>query len=166
MTYKERLKRALLQARGLTMGMLNEITAPEDWIRRAVPGSNHALWIVGHLGVADNAFLGFLVPEKKVERDGYAELFGRGSTVRDELSAYPEPAELVEFMQERRRVLYGILDDCTDEDFTRPTPDEAPPFMFDWGAVFHMTAWHESLHSGQLTVIHRMLGQPPLFGRE
>ncbi|QDU37355.1 DinB superfamily protein [Maioricimonas rarisocia] len=166
MTYKERLKRALLQARGLTMGMLNEIATPEDWVRRPVPGSNHALWIAGHLGSADNAFIGFMVPEKKVQRDDYSEMFGRGSVVRDSLQDYPDPAQLVEFMKERRRTLYGILDECTEEDFTRPTPDGAPPFMFDWGSVFHMCAWHESLHSGQLTVIHRMLGQPPLVGRE
>ncbi|MEW4530439.1 DinB family protein [Maioricimonas sp. JC845] len=166
MTLKERLKQALVHARSLTMGMLNEINDPQDWIRRPVPGSNHALWIAGHLGSADNAFIGFMHPNRKIQRDAYAELFGRGSVVRDELSDYPDAQELVAFMQDRRQVLLDILDGCSDEDFTRPTPEGAPPFMFDWGAVFQMTAWHESLHTGQLTVIHRMIGQPPLVGRE
>ncbi|GAG45102.1 unnamed protein product, partial [marine sediment metagenome] len=37
-------------------------------------------------------------------------------------------------------------------------------FLKDYGAVFTTVTWHEAMHAGQLTIAHRALGNPPLFG--
>jgi uncharacterized damage-inducible protein DinB len=147
------------------MGILKEITDPADWIRRPVPGSNHAMWIAGHLAYADDAFLGMIDPGKASPREGFKDLFGKGSTPLDSLEAYPAHTDILEYLEDRRKAFYRALNDCSEEDFNKPTPEGAPAFMYDVGAVFQMCVWHESLHSGQLTVIHRMLGHQPLAGR-
>jgi hypothetical protein len=57
-----------------------------------------------------------------------------------------------------------LLDSLSDEDFSRPTPEGAPEFLPDVGSVFEMAVWHEGLHSGQLSVVRRILGHKPLAG--
>lgn len=164
MQWKERVKRALQHTRGFTDRVLGEFAMAEDWIRRPAEGGNHALWIAGHLGYATNGFIGWVDPSRKVERDDYVTLFGKGSVPQDELSAYPPPGDVQAFLSERGTVLLELLDQCTDADLARPV-SQGPAFMDDVGAVFQMAIWHESLHSGQLAVIHRMLGHLPISDR-
>lgn len=164
MNLTERLKRGLMHTRGFTDRILGEIRFPDDWIRRPAPQSNHAMWIAGHLGLATNSFIGFVDPGKKITRDELVPLFGKGTTPIDDLSAYPAPSEVVALLTERGNVFISLLDDLNDEDLAREVP-EGPAFMYDVGAVFQMAAWHEALHAGQLTVIHRMIGEKPFTER-
>lgn len=164
MELKERLKRALQHSRRFTDKVLGEITRAEDWVRRPNASTNHAMWIAGHLGLATNSFIGFVDATKKDCREDLAPLFGKGSRPLDDLRAYPTPADVTSFLTERGRVFMGLLDRCADDDFTRQVT-QGPSFMYDVGAVFQMAAWHETLHAGQLTVIHRMIGKTPIADR-
>lgn len=164
MELKERLKRGLLHTRGFTDRVLSEIKEPEDWIRRPADGVNHALWIAGHLGIATNSFIGLVDPTGSVDRETWKPLFGKGSQSIDDLTAYPAPSEVAGFLTERGNVFISLLEDCSDQDLCREVPG-GPGFMYDVAAVFQMSAWHEALHCGQLTVIHRMIGQSPIADR-
>lgn len=165
MQLKERLERGLLHARRVTEGVIKEIETPEGWLLRPSPGANHALWIVGHLAYADNSFTRLVAPERTAVRDDFKQLFGMGSTPADHLSDYPEMEEVLAYFTDRRQALLSALSEMTDEDFSRETPEQAPAFLYDFGSVFQIAMWHEGLHAGQLTIIHRMLGKPPLAGR-
>ncbi len=164
MDLKERLRRGLQHTRWFTDRVLSEIRLPDDWVRRPCPTANHAIWIAGHLGLATNSFIGFVDSSKKVERDDWVPLFGQRTEPIDDLMAYPAPSEVAAFLTERGNVLIGLLDECSDDDFAREVSD-GPAFMYDVGAVFQMAAWHEALHAGQLTVIHRMIGETPIADR-
>ena len=164
MELKQRLRSGLEHSRGFTAKVLSEIESDADWIRRPVPAANHALWIAGHLGYATNGFIGMVDPARKRSQDDYAQLFGKGSQCVDELSAYPPPAVVKGFWLERSAAFVELLDACSEEDLTREVP-QGPGFMPDVAAVFQMGVWHEALHAGQLTIIHRMLGQTPLTER-
>ena len=164
MDLKVRLERALRHTRGFTDKVLSEIALAEDWVRRPVAGANHAMWIAGHLTYATNVFIGFVDPDNKDSPQDLAPLFGKGTQPLDDLSAYPAPAEISRYLTERGETFIGLLDDCSDDDLAREVP-QGPAFMYDVGAVFQMAAWHEALHAGQLTVIHRMIGQTPIADR-
>lgn len=164
MDLKARLAKALLHTRWFTDKLLSEIPPGESWVQVPVAGSNHALWIAGHLGLATNAFIGFVDEAKKVQRDDIGALFGKGSQPTYKLADYPDPEEVVNFLSERGATFLKILEECSAEDLDREVP-QGPEFMYDVGAVFQMAAWHEALHSGQLTVIHRMIGQSPIADR-
>ena len=43
-------------ARQLTTSLLEDFHTREDWLHQTHPGTNHAIWIAGHLGLADNLF--------------------------------------------------------------------------------------------------------------
>lgn len=164
MNFKERLKHGLEHSRGFTAKVFAEIGDDENWVRRPTGGANHALWIAGHLGVATNYFIGLIDPTKAQNRKEYGLLFGKGSQPKDSLSEYPSPEEIKGFWSERATAFIDLLDACTDDDLEREIP-KGPGFMPDVASVFQMAVWHEALHSGQLSVIHRLVGQTPIADR-
>ncbi len=164
MDLKKRSKLALSHTRGFTEQVLSEFQQPQDWIRRASPNSNHAIWIAGHILYAENFFTGLVDPSQKQDFSKYASLFGKGSSLADNLDNYPSPEEILQLLKDQRKIFREVLNNCTEEDFQRKIED-GPAFMFDVAAVFQMSVWHESLHCGQLTVIHRSLGNSPLADR-
>lgn len=161
MDLKARLREGLVFSRGFTERLLDDFKTPDDWMTTPVGSSNHAMWIVGHLAVAENFFIKLAGGEVDVRED-YAKLFGKGSTPKSNAGDYPESSEVLAYLRQRREALLETLDHCSEEDFAKPTPEGAPPFMHDLGAMFQMMVWHESLHSGQLTTIRRSLGHGPI----
>lgn len=165
MTLKERLRFGLEHARRVTDKILDEIQEPKDWLLRPAPNTNHAMWIAGHLAFTDNRFAIMLDQPSAIDLDHLKDRFGKFSQPQEELSAYPSVKEVRELMRDRRQNFLRILDNCSEEDLEKPTPEGAPPFMPNVGMVFQMAAWHEPIHTGQLTIIHRILGNAPLADR-
>ncbi|MBR9801371.1 DinB family protein [bacterium] len=161
--FKARLLHGLNTARNYTNELLSALSSESEWLHRATSGGNHALWIAGHLAVVDNAFIGrFDESRAWTDHDDWKTLFGKGSQPHDDAAAYPSVETIRETMAERRAVLLECLESCSDEDFRRELPPGAPPFLYDIASMFQMGAWHEGIHAGQLSIIHRQLGHPPL----
>lgn len=164
MELKERLRRGLEQTRRFTDTLLAEIP-DEDWLVRPSLGANHTFWIAGHLGLATNHFIGLVDPRKaEPQREDFRTLFGKGTQSIEDAGIYPLPADLRAYLTDRGNAFLSLLNSCSDDDFAREVTG-GPPFMYDVGAVFQMGAWHETLHSGQLTIIHRRVGQTPIADR-
>lgn len=159
---KQRLQRQLTSARQLSERLLEDFHAPGDWTRQVYPGCNHALWFAGHMGQVDNFFISILAPAKVRKREDIERLFGMGSQPTSDPGQYPPVAEVLEYMRERRQVLLEVLDQMQESDLAVKTPEGAPEFLADNAAVFEMAIWHEGMHSGQLTVVRRALGRPPV----
>ena len=87
-----------------------------------------------------------------------------GSQPTNNPADYPPVEEVIAFMRERRQTLLEVLDAASEDDLAKPAPEGAPDFLPDVASVFEMAAWHEGLHSGQLSVARRGLGNAPLFG--
>jgi hypothetical protein len=116
------------------------------------------------MGHTDNFFISILAPERARSDARLAAKFGVGSHPTGDPADYPPVEEVLAYMRERREVLLGVLDELTDDDLGRPTPEGAPEFLPDFGSVFETAIWHEGLHSGQLSVVRRSLGYSPLMG--
>lgn len=165
MNIKDSFHHMLRHARNYTEGVLKELPEPTHWIQRACPGGNHAFWIVGHLAYAENFFAMMVRPELALPLDGYDKLFGRGSLPIDDVAAYPDRDDLLQVLRDRRSALIQALEGCSDADFEKKASEKAPPFMRTIAEIFQGAVWHESLHGGQLSIIHRQLGNAPLGGR-
>ena len=166
MEIKQRLKQRLEFSRGMTDQFLAAFTTPEQWTYQPHESANHALWFVGHMGTSDNFFVKLIDPSRTVEKDTYGEMFGMGSQPTSKPSDYPPVEEVLAFMRERRQALLDALDALSEDDLAKPTPEGAPDFLPDLASVFETAAWHEGLHSGQLSVARRGLGNAPLFSPE
>lgn len=162
MALVDRLFRQLKSARQTSERLLADFQRPTDWLYQICPQTNHALWFAGHMGHCDNFFISLMAPDRTAEPPRFAECFGMGSQPTAQTTDYPEVGEVLSYMRERRQVLLEILQGMTDQDLERPTPAGTPDFLRDVGAVFEMAIWHEGLHSGQLSVVRRALGFPPV----
>lgn len=162
MTTLQRLILGIDNARKFSVGLLSSFKTREEWTHQLFPGANHALWFAGHMANVDNSFLKRVVPEQGVERPEYVELFGRGSKPSPNPGDYPPPEEVMAFFRERRQRLSAALSDFTENDLAKPLPHGFPPFIPDFGQFFAFLAWHEGLHAGQISMVRRALGHPPI----
>jgi uncharacterized damage-inducible protein DinB len=162
MSIKQRLKAQLKQARNYSEGLLASFHTPEQWTHQVHPRANHALWFAGHMGVVDNFLISVIDRERAQPREGFQETFGMGSQPTSDPAKYPAPEEVLAYMRDRRQALLALLESLTEEDLSNPTPTGTPAFLPDYGSLFQLAAWHEGLHSGQVSVAHRALGNPPI----
>ena len=155
-----------LLASGYRMGlhmvhtMTDDLTAPE-FAHQAVPGTNSAAWIIGHLAVT---------ARRTAERLGATDLpvlteefIGRYSVTKKAAGTQTELGTKDDLLK--------LLDDCVDKliGAARTLPVEAltnPPanpsrFATNYGEAVLFGAMHFTMHCGQLSTIRRSLGKPP-----
>lgn len=158
----------LNRTRGFTEQQLEAFSKPSDWLHRPTPRANHALWIVGHLGLADNRFAATFRPEVDKIPEGYPPLFWFGSDCHSDASQYPPVAEVLDYFRDRRANLLAVVENLTDADLEVPAPaaTESSPIAGapNLGYLLLFAAIHEQGHSGQLSVCRRDLGNDLLFG--
>jgi hypothetical protein len=160
----EFIKDGLEMARNYTDGLFSQFQSADEWVHQPHPQANHALWCAGHLAATDDFAISLLAPDQVSPREGYKELFGGGSTPVADAAKYPSPAEILDYLKERRAALIGVLAGLSEADLSKPTPDDAPDFMPTVEAVFRIVTWHEGLHAGQASIAHRSLGKAPVMG--
>jgi hypothetical protein len=162
----ETIRRLILgmeNARRFSEGLLTAFTKPGEWTHQLFPGANHALWFAGHMALVDNSFLK-RVADKGIDKPDYAAKFGRGSQATGNPADYPPADEVVSFMRGRRKLVMEEVAKFTDADLPKPLPQGFPPFLPDFGQLFAFFAWHEGMHAGQISMIRRALGHPPIVG--
>ena len=163
MKLSDRLLRQLKQVRDTSEKLLDAFQSPEDWTYQLAPGTNHALWFAGHMAVSDNFWIGIVAPERANKMEQWETLFGTGSQPTSDPENYPPPAEVLDVMRERRRVLNELLAGRSDKALAKSTPAGSFEMCPDYGSVWELAIWHEALHAGQVTMVRRALGHAPLF---
>jgi uncharacterized damage-inducible protein DinB len=158
---------SLYLARRLTRSMLEDFNTLHDWFYQAHASANHALWIVGHLGLADNAFASKFRPMRGNQPEGWKELFWSGSQPLSTPELYPPIDEVLAYFDDRRETLLQVLKEMSSEELSSPAPpaEAQSPIAGapNIGQVFFFIAYHEGLHCGQLSVARRGLGHVPVF---
>ena len=164
MDVKQLLRFQLEQARGMTQKLLAEFKTREDWLFQVHPQANNAIWVMGHLGLADNFMMKFIVPEGDERPAGFEECFWFGSTPTSDDAKLPSVDEVRNYFDERRTNLMKVLEQISDEKMAETIPAGTPFSNFpNLGQIFAFNAMHEGIHFGQLTVCHRGLGNQPLY---
>lgn len=166
MSLRDHAKAMLKRSRGLLESVLKSFESEDDWFYQTHPKANHAMWIVAHVGLADDTFISRFRPEWKNRPEGWDDLFWFGSELKSDTSVYPPSAEVLAYAQERRAKLLELIDDLSDEELYSDAPAEGEQSVIAgapcMGHLFLFAAYHEGIHTGQLTVCHRGLGKDPL----
>ena len=167
MDLRENAKYALEHQRSFTEQILSAFTTRDHWLFQTHPKANHAMWIVGHLGLADNMFISRFREEVVEKPAGWDDLFWFGSELKTDQSVYPAHQEVFAYFQDRRRTLLKVLEDVSETELAAPAPaaDEPSPIAGApcMGHLFLFASRHEAIHAGQLTICHRGLGNDPLY---
>ena len=163
MSLKANVIFALKNARMNTLNLLKGF--PEDkFMHRAVPGSNHALWILGHLAITDDYVVRALggAEESKLG-EAWRAAFKSGQSISDDPGDYVPAAQVRKGFSLIRKSVMSYLEGLDEGVLAAELPEDRRAFGPTIAGALLFTAHHESVHSGQLTVIRRSLGMDPRF---
>ncbi len=149
-------------ARQWTLDLLSDI--PQDKLtHQPCAGGNHAIWIAGHIAYADDGFLSGVGKKPARFSDSWVKLFGMGSKPQADAGAYPPLSELTNALADNREGLLAWFGSMSAEELANPLPEDFKMFAATFGQLMTSIAWHEGLHTGQLTVVRKSLGLAPKF---
>ncbi|MDA7977722.1 MAG: DinB family protein [Pirellulales bacterium] len=154
--------RQLEGSRDFLHGLL-ETLSEEQLTARAGGTGNHALWIMGHLAMADDAFVSAFRQEPSCLPEEHIKLFGPGSTPQDDAGVYPGRDELLARLATARERLLAWVKTLEGEAAWQPAPEKLSKIAPDAISAAFALSKHEFMHIGQLTSIRANLGLPPLI---
>lgn len=155
--------RALAFSRRSLLGLLKDIPH-EKYTYQPVPRCNHVLWVLGHLAWTDDYFVYSQTGKSSALSDEWKKSMGAGSTPIADASAYPAIATVMDKLAERREALLAWFKSLTPAQLAAPVTSSLAGFAPTFAALMSSLAWHEGLHSGQISVIRKALGLQPAFG--
>jgi uncharacterized damage-inducible protein DinB len=152
-------------ARGYTCRFLNDLS-PDEWFWHPGELTTHLAWQVGHLAVAQynlclRRIRDRIGADHALISDQYIELFQLGSQPVADRSVYPSIEEIRQVFNAVHEQAIRELAQRTDAELSVPVERPHAVFTTKLGAV-EWCAPHEMVHAGQIGLLRRMLGKPPL----
>jgi hypothetical protein len=152
-------------ARTYTQRFLDH-TKREDWFRQPPSGITHIGWQIGHLAMAQyrmalERIRGKLPEDTDLISDEFLTLFGKESVPQDP-TEYPSLAEIQAVFDRVHQQVLKELPTLTDTDLD--TSVLKPHSLVKtklWALLW--CAQHEGVHAGQIGLLRRMLGYPPIW---
>ncbi len=152
---------ALRQSRTMIHRFVDDLK-PGEFEHQPCDGANCAAWVLGHLALTDRRQLGWLgatdLPTLPV---GFEERFVTTREKAVNQSGFGDPAELLRLFDTHRDALLAFLPLVSAGKLAEPLPVPRPLFSTVGEAALFM-ALHVAMHTGQLSVIRRSLGYPPV----
>jgi hypothetical protein len=134
---------------------------PAEYLHRPSPTANCAAWIIGHLTLTERrALTMFAVADLPAVPEGFEKRFSRDEGC-PQAYEFGDVSQLMPLFDEHRGRLIDAVKTAPAELLDKPL--EKPHPMFATPAEFaNFGALHCTLHTGQITLIRRSLGRPPL----
>lgn len=158
-------RRQIEFARGYTLTLLDGID-DDQWFKIPTGGSSHLAWQVGHLAMAEYGLCMFRQRGRRTEdlelmSGKFRKRFSKGTTPEGDANIYPPYTEILDvFHKIHERALEEIAG-YRDEDLTDEIDQPYAVHPNKLGALF-FCASHEMLHAGQIGMLRRLLGMPPV----
>jgi hypothetical protein len=152
-------------ARSYTLELVASVPT-EHWF--TMPGGcpTHVAWQVGHLAMAEYGLClfrqrGRLPDDLHLMPSSFRKLFSRQSQPSAAASDYPPPDEILATLHRVHAQVRLAVPQFAESDLRQPAE---PPYAVEptrLGSLL-FCAHHEMLHGGQIGLLRRMLGYPPL----
>ncbi len=156
----------IVAARDYTTWLLDSIP-PDEWFRVPIETVTHVAWQVGHLAMAEFSLGLTRIRGERHEDDrllspAFLAAFGRDSVPGLDAAAYPSIDEIrATFDRVHRQVLLELVDipdGVLDEPLARPHR-----ICKSKNDALWWCSRHEMLHAGQIGLLRRLAGHPPLW---
>ena len=159
------LNDAIVNSLSTSQKLLNRYCAdltPQEYLHRACATGNNAAWILGHLILSERGALGrFGVTELPRLPDGFEKRFGR-----DEAAAraadFGDVSILLPLFNRHREMLIEAVKKAGPEVLERPIDKPNPVYGSHVWEVANFMGGHVAMHAGQITMIRRSMGKPPI----
>jgi hypothetical protein len=154
------------QARTYTNGLLARIPHSE-WLRLPPGGVSNVAWQVGHLAMAQyrlclDRIRGPQPDDDSLVSASFLARYGRGSTPSDDPAGNSPIQEIVAVFDRVHQRVFLESAGWTDDDLQAATSQPHPYFSTKIDALW-WCARHEMLHAGQIGLLRRLLGAPPVW---
>ena len=160
MSHDPHLQFALETSRRMLHMFVNDLT-PEERRYRICPEANCIDWIVGHLVLTEQRFHTVFGAKSPALPAGFDATYARDD-VATRRPDYGDTSGLLALFDEQRNVTIERVCELAPEELMVPLLKPHPRFStLGEAAVF--CSVHVMLHAGQMSMIRRMLGKPPLI---
>jgi uncharacterized damage-inducible protein DinB len=161
MTTIDLLVGAHRMARQFLHNMCADLTA-EEFHHQALPGTNSAAWIVGHLALTARRvaerFGGTGLPEVPPE---FVERYKTTRKAADDQASLGNKEELLALYDACSDKLMEAIRHVPVENLATVPTTPVPAVVTNIGELLEFLAMHVMLHCGQISTIRRSLGKPP-----
>lgn len=138
----------------------------DEWFVMPTGTATHVAWQVGHLAMAEYGLClfrqrGRTSADLELMPGTFRKQFQRGSQPQPDPQQNPTPAEIRQALDTVHSQVLAEVPTFTDEQLSQPAdmPYAAQPTRY--GALL-FCAHHEMLHAGQIGLLRRLLGHPPV----
>jgi hypothetical protein len=153
-------------ARNYTLWLLDQ-TPVADWFRQPPAGVSHVAWQVGHLAFAQYRLAIWRIRGQRPEDEGlmsqeFVRLFGANSVPDADPTKYPAAADIRAVFDRMHQQVLRELPGLSDAQLDEPVPH---PHRYAKTKMLALLwcAQHEMVHAGQIGLLRRQLGHPPLW---
>jgi hypothetical protein len=153
-------------ARSYTIGLLDQ-TPTNEWFRQPPGGVSHVGWQVGHIAFAEYRLALWRIRGPQPQDNGlfsqeFLRLFGPNSVPDADPAKHPAPAEIRAVLDRVHEQVLRELPGLDEAELDQPVP-HPHPFAKTKLLALLWCAHHEMLHAGQIGLLRRHLGYPPMW---
>jgi uncharacterized damage-inducible protein DinB len=153
-------------ARTYTLRMLDQ-TKEQDWFRQPAGGITHIAWQVGHLAMAEYRLALVRIRGERPEDPDliapeFLRQFGADSKPDADPARNPTPSEIQAVLNRVHDQTLKELPELDDAELDKPILKAHPRVKTKLESLF-WCAQHEGVHTGQIGLLRRLLGYPPLW---
>ena len=134
-----------------------------DLMLRAVPGTNHIAWQLGHLIASAHKMMtdsGFKMP---MLPGGFSESHGKEASISDDPKKFHKKSQYLDWLTQQRTATMAALDAASDTSLGKATPESMKDYAPTVAAAFNMIGVHTMMHAAQFVAVRRRLGKPVLI---
>jgi uncharacterized damage-inducible protein DinB len=160
-TAKEAIVHSLTNSK-IMVRRFTEDLRPEEYVHRPTEKANCAAWLLGHVTLADRSAAQALgatnLPELPA---GFEKRFSRDEGC-PQASDFGDVTGLLAIFEKNRDALIAAVQNASQEQLDAPTKRVMPMFK-NASELASFMSLHSAMHVGQITIIRRSLGRPPLI---
>lgn len=150
-----------LAASGMLVHRSCDGLKPEEFHHQPLPGVNSAAWVLGHLILTDRRVLGALGAAVPPLPDGFEAKYAQTGKPAGDQRDLGNGEELLTLFDATRAALVDAVREAPPEKLAAAPPRNSPLFS-TLGEMAAFMGQHTAIHMGQVTVIRRSLGYPPV----
>ena len=134
---------------------------PQEYLHRPAEKANCTAWLLGHLALSDRRALEVMGAPLPALPEGFAQRFSQKEGC-PQASDFGDVSQAVSAFHEHRSRLIETVRQATPQQLDKPLERAFPGLAQTVGELANFMAVHSAMHAGQITIIRRSLGKPPV----
>ncbi len=138
----------------------------DDWFWLPESGISHIAWQVGHLAMAQYGLTLFRQRgreqvDSELMSGKFRKRFMKGTQAATDRAEHPQPEEILSVLNRVHEQMLQEIDSFDGEALDEPLEAPYAGYPTRYGSLLFASS-HEMLHAGQIGMLRRLMGKPPI----